>query len=123
MLNRKTSRGCFVAMAASITIASWAPVHAQVQDMLPSKEAVSARIDPSQFSPYVGRVFPTQVYWGDTHTHTMVSVDAGTMTRLTQEDAFRFARGEEVTALFAGPGLADAFRAFLAEDVEWLFMS
>ncbi|MCP4381739.1 MAG: DUF3604 domain-containing protein [Hyphomicrobiales bacterium] len=85
-------------MAASITIASWAPVHAQVQDMLPSKEAVSARIDPSQFSPYVGRVFPTQVYWGDTHTHTMVSVDAGTMTRLTQEDAFRFARGEEVTA-------------------------
>ncbi|HEY8247558.1 MAG TPA: DUF3604 domain-containing protein, partial [Hyphomicrobium sp.] len=29
--------------------------------------------------------------------HTAVSVDAGTMCRLGQEDAFRFARGEEVT--------------------------
>lgn len=71
--------------------------HAQVQDMLPSKEAVSARVNPDAFSPYAGRNFPTQVFWGDTHTHTQVSVDAGTMTTMTQENAFRFARGEEVT--------------------------
>ena len=58
--------------------------HAQVQDMLPSKEAVSARVNPDAFSPYAGRNFPTQVFWGDTHTHTQVSVDAGTMTTMTQ---------------------------------------
>ena len=71
---------------------------AQVQDTLPTKKAVSARINPNEFSPYAGRNFPTQVYWGDTHTHTVVSVDAGTMTTMTQENAYRFARGEEVTS-------------------------
>lgn len=70
---------------------------AQVQDVLPSKADVAEQFTSDHYSPYAGRNFPTQVLWGDTHTHTMVSVDAGTMNRLTQEDAFRFARGEEVT--------------------------
>ena len=74
------------------------PADALAQDMLPAKEAVSARVNPEAFSPYVGRNFPTRVLWGDTHLHTQVSVDAGTMTTMTQENAFRFARGEEVTA-------------------------
>jgi hypothetical protein len=56
-----------------------------------------ANITKPKFSPYVGRNFPTEVLWGDTHLHTAVSVDAGTMNRIGQEDAFRFARGEEVT--------------------------
>ncbi|GMG86829.1 DUF3604 domain-containing protein [Biformimicrobium ophioploci] len=50
-----------------------------------------------EYSPYVNREFPTNVYFGETHLHTEVSVDAGTMTTSTQEDAFRFARGEEIT--------------------------
>ena len=41
---------------------------------------------------------PRKVLWGDTHLHTAVSVDAGTMCRLGQEEAYRFARGEEVTS-------------------------
>ena len=61
-----------------------------------TKEDV-ARITEPEFSPYAGRNFPTQVLWGDTHLHTAVSVDAGTMNRIGQEDAFRFARGEEIT--------------------------
>lgn len=41
----------------------------------------------------------TNLYWGDTHLHTRLSADAYTMhTRLSREDAFRFARGESVTA-------------------------
>jgi len=54
---------------------------------------------PSQkhYSPYAGRNFPTQVYWGDTHLHTGMSMDAGAFgARLTPEDAYRFARGEEL---------------------------
>ncbi|HBF61248.1 MAG TPA: hypothetical protein DDW48_07415, partial [Methyloceanibacter sp.] len=65
-------------------------------DQLPTKDGTADLAKP-QFSPYVGRDFPTKVYWGDTHLHTAVSVDAGTMNRIGQEDAFRFARGEEVT--------------------------
>src|SRR5210317_2233540 len=56
---------------------------------------------PSQtrFSPYAGRNFPGQVYWGDTHLHTSMSFDAGAFgARLTPEDAYRFARGEEMTS-------------------------
>ncbi|WP_227718133.1 DUF3604 domain-containing protein [Microbulbifer sp. Q7] len=44
----------------------------------------------------IEKPFPSQVFFGDTHLHTDISVDAGTMNRLGQEAAFRFARGEEV---------------------------
>ena len=51
------------------------------------------------WSPYAGRNFPTEVYFGDTHVHTGMSMDAGAFgARLMPEDAHRFARGEEVTS-------------------------
>ena len=62
------------------------------QEYVPSKDAVVEMQTKAEYSPYVGREYPTNVYWGDTHLHTAVSVDAGTMCRLGQEDAFRFAR-------------------------------
>ena len=65
-------------------------------DQLPTKEGVSGTTK-QEYSPYAGRDFPTRVLWGDTHLHTAVSVDAGTMCTIEQEDAFRFARGEEIT--------------------------
>ncbi|WP_424044361.1 DUF3604 domain-containing protein [Methyloceanibacter sp.] len=71
-------------------------VSSTLADQLPTMDG-TADLAKLQFSPYVGRDFPTKVYWGDTHLHTAVSVDAGTMNRIGQEDAFRFARGEEVT--------------------------
>ena len=49
------------------------------------------------FFTLCGRCFPTRVLWGDTHLHTAVSVDAGMMNTLGQEEALRFGRGEEVT--------------------------
>jgi hypothetical protein len=57
-----------------------------------------AHISKPQFSPYAGRNYPTRVFFGDTHLHTAISVDAGTMNRVGQEDAFRFTRGEEITS-------------------------
>ena len=43
---------------------------------------------------------PTQLYWGDTHLHTSNSPDASLNgnTLIGPEEAFRFARGEEVTS-------------------------
>jgi hypothetical protein len=51
------------------------------------------------YSPYAGRNFPTRPYFGDTHTHTSFSMDAGAFgARLGPKDAYRFAKGEEVIA-------------------------
>ncbi|SIQ60173.1 DUF3604 domain-containing protein [Marinobacterium stanieri] len=56
--------------------------------------------DPRSYSPMAGKDYPQQVYWGDTHLHTSYSFDAAMMGNkgLPPEDAYRFARGEEVRA-------------------------
>jgi hypothetical protein len=68
---------------------------------LPPPPATADGAFPSQkhFSPYAGRNFPARVFWGDTHLHTGMSMDAGAFgARLVPEDAYRFARGEELTS-------------------------
>ena len=73
---------------------------AVAQDPLPSPESlVDAFPERRNYSPYAGRNFPTEVFWGDTHQHTAMSMDAGAFgARLSPADAYRFARGEEVTS-------------------------
>ena len=45
-------------------------------------------------------LYPSRVYWGDTHVHTSTSADAlATGTRLGPEVALRFARGEKVRSV------------------------
>lgn len=54
---------------------------------------------PRPYSPYAMRSFPSRPYFGDTHLHTSFSFDAGAFgARLDPRDAYRFARGEQVTA-------------------------
>jgi hypothetical protein len=66
----------------------------------PDKEAIGKSFPEKRpYSPYAGRSFPTRVYWGDTHLHTDLSFDAGAAgCRLGPSDAYRLAKGEEVTA-------------------------
>ena len=41
----------------------------------------------------------TNVYWGDTHLHTDLSMDAGAFgNRIGMDEAYKFARGDEVTS-------------------------
>ncbi len=43
--------------------------------------------------------YPTQVYFGDTHLHTELSMDAGAFgNRIGLDEAYKFAKGEEVTS-------------------------
>ena len=72
------------------------PTRAQETDTLDKDTA--AKVFPKKpYSPYVGQSYPTHVYFGDTHLHTSQSFDAVMFgTRLGPEDAYRFARGEEV---------------------------
>jgi hypothetical protein len=61
--------------------------------------AVRSSVKQPGYSPYAGRNFPTEVYWGDTHVHTDNSLDAnGFGARIGPEEALRFARGEEVVS-------------------------
>jgi hypothetical protein len=51
------------------------------------------------YSPYANHSFPSKVLFGDVHVHTGLSGDAGgSGTRLMPRDAYRFARGEQVTS-------------------------
>ncbi len=52
---------------------------------------------PKPYSPYVDQHFPQKVFFGDTHFHSSLSVDSGMIgNRVDLDQAFRFARGEEV---------------------------
>lgn len=71
----------------------------------------------TEFSPYVGAGHDNQLYWGDTHLHTELSFDAGAFgARLSPDDAYRFARGEEVTA-------TTGYRARLSRPLDFLVVS
>ncbi|RFC53022.1 MAG: Protein of unknown function (DUF3604) [Verrucomicrobia bacterium] len=55
--------------------------------------------DKKAYSAYAQRDFPTRVFFGDTHHHTANSGDAFMAgDRLSPEDAYRFAKGEEVVS-------------------------
>lgn len=59
--------------------------------------AVAQEKDSKNYSPYANRNYATQVYWGDQHQHTSFSPDAGLVgDRLSPDDAYRFARGEQL---------------------------
>ncbi len=70
------------------------------------------------YSPYANRSFPENVYFGDTHVHTGLSGDAGGGgTILMPRDAYRFARGEQVTSNTGQPvKLRTPFDFFMITD-------
>lgn len=73
-------RGCLAAMALC--------AHIAVGD-----EAAVA------YSPFANNEIPQAVYWGDTHIHTELSMDANSAgDRLSQEAAYRFAKGGTVVS-------------------------
>ncbi len=84
---------------------------------IPSEESLSGMYPGKAYSPYAERSFPDQVFWGDTHLHTELSMDAGLFgARLGLEDAYRFARGEQVTASSGQP-------AKLGRPLDWLVIA
>ena len=67
---------CALFFSLIAVTAAVAPLVAQ--DPIPPSETLeSAFPEKTPFSPYAGRNFPTQVFWGDTHLHTGMSMDAG----------------------------------------------
>jgi hypothetical protein len=70
----------------------------------PTREQLDRASPKPPYSPYANRDFPARPFFGDTHLHTSFSMDAGAFgARLTPRDAYRFARGEQVTASSGQP--------------------
>ncbi len=57
------------------------------------------------YSPYANQSYPVNVYWGDTHLHTNLSVDANVLGNraLTPDEAYRFAQGEAISGYKGTP--------------------
>jgi len=84
--------GVVLGLAASALVAGCQRKEPEQAASAPSTEAAAT-------AETVSAAYPTRVYFGDTHLHTAMSMDAGAFgNRLGVEDAYRFARGEEVTA-------------------------
>jgi len=65
----------------------------------PEGSSLNKAFEGESYSPYAARNFPTLPLWGDTHLHTSTSFDAGAFgNRLDARAAYRFAKGEEITA-------------------------
>jgi len=88
-------------IAASLTLRAFAAEQDATTDIGTLDAASAAKAFPAKppYSPYAGRNFPTRPFFGDTHTHTSFSMDAGAFgCRLGPKDAYRFAKGEEIMA-------------------------
>ncbi len=83
----------------------------------PDPKVIGGLYPGKTYSPYAQRSFPGRVYWGETHLHTGVSLDAGLFGNiLGHEDAYRFARGEEVTSSTGLP-------VKLARPLDWIVIT
>lgn len=103
MNHRHMPRTCVALFALAATCMARGPATAQETahgDVgAPDKAALKkSHASAPPYSPYVGRNFPTRPYFGDTHLHTGFSFDAGAFgCRLSPRDAYRFAKGHEIT--------------------------
>ena len=104
-------------LRSAICIASLIAVPAAQAQIKPSQESLQGVYPGAAYSPYAKRGFPSQVYWGDTHLHTGLSMDAGLFGNTTGlETAYRFARGEEVMAASGQP-------AKLGRALDWMVLT
>jgi hypothetical protein len=95
---RKHMVGIFAAALMLLAVA-WAQQQEPTTDVGTFDKKAAEKAFKKPYSPYAGRTYPTRPLFGDTHLHTSFSMDAGAFgCRLGPKDAYRFARGEEVTA-------------------------
>ena len=108
----------YLRSAAGFLVFLTVPMLASAQiNPVPREGQLSELYPGSAYSPYAQRAFPSHVYWGDTHLHTGLSLDAGLFgNTLDHEDAYRFALGEEVVSSTGLP-------VKLGRPLDWLVIT
>ena len=92
-MNLTQIRVCLCALLWGITI-TLLPVSTVAQEIVITEDDLA---EEPVYSPYAGRNYADNVYFGDMHFHTENSFDAGLIgTTLSAHDGFRMARGEKV---------------------------
>ena len=72
-------------------------------DVHPGEGAIKL-LQKKPYSPYVNQSFPNRVFFGDLHHHTSFSFDSGLIgNTLGPDQAYRFARGEQVVSSSGQP--------------------
>jgi len=105
--NKLFTGGLFLTLAM-------ASVPALAQDI---GDPASIAAPEKEYSPFLNHNYPDKVFWGDTHVHTSYSTDAGMFgNRLGPDEAYRFAKGEEVTS-------SSGVRARLLRPLDWLVVA
>ncbi len=83
----------------------------------PSPDNLSKAYTGKAYSPYAERGFPERPLWGDSHLHTSLSMDARLFgNRVPPREAYRFARGEQVTSSTGQP-------VRLSRPLDWLVVA
>jgi len=87
------------------------------QEIQADKKQLSDLYPGKAYSPYAGRKFPDKPLWGDTHVHTTYSMDAGMFgNRIGPRQAYRLARGEEITT-------SSGQQLRLSRPLDWLVIT
>ena len=82
-----------------------------------AEKVLSDAYTGKSFSPYAGRQTALMPLWGDSHLHTDISMDAGAFgNRLGLDEAYQFARGDEVTSTTGIP-------VRLSRPLDWLVIA
>ena len=82
-----------------------------------AENVLSSAYTGKSFSPYAGRQTALMPLWGDSHLHTDISMDAGAFgNRLGLDEAYEFARGDEVVSSGGIP-------VRLSRPLDWLVIA
>ncbi|MEM7464212.1 MAG: DUF3604 domain-containing protein [Pseudomonadota bacterium] len=88
--------------------------NAFAQEFQANESQLSEQYSGKAYSPYAEQDYPKRPLWGDNHLHTSLSMDAGGFgNRVSPRDAYRLARGEQITASSGQP-------LRLSRPLDWL---
>jgi hypothetical protein len=87
------TRICLSGLTTLVLALSSSVTSAQLEHVVTKDDLKEERV----YSPYAGRAYSDQVFFGDMHFHTELSFDAGLIgTTLDAHDSYRMARGEKI---------------------------
>jgi hypothetical protein len=105
-MQKRTTLSILLAGSALMAVTGPAAAQDTASDVGTLTKESAERVFPTKrpYSPTANRDFPARPLFGDTHLHTSFSFDAGAFgARVGPRDAYRFAKGQQITASTGQP--------------------